>query len=149
MLTTLGTQHRRRRGLISAFALFVVAGLQLAALPPQLFAASFDGCYMACGVEGRTCCCKGSSDGEHVEPHAPEAEADGRLAEFEPLCRDLCATFAQAPGGDVWLLAAAHHALARPVELAPIAPSLASFRRLEHRDPSTLPRPPPTPAVLF
>ena len=135
----------RRRRWIAAFALCVAGGLQLAAVPPELFAGSADVCVMACNVEGRDCCCTGSAD-EHTEPHAPEAEAHGRLTSFELPCRELCARFSPTSSGDLLPLTGARQAFGRPVEVAPLAPSSVSLRRYGHGDPSTLPRPPPSPA---
>ena len=138
----------RRKWLSAIFALCVVVGLQLAVLP-DAFAAPFDGCFMACSVEDRSCCCKKLLGLEPPDPHAPEAEAFGRLIAFKPLCRELCATFVPVSAGGAWLHASFRHEVARPVAMAQVAPSSASFRALEHDDPSTLPRPPPVPAALL
>ncbi len=146
MSTTSTSEPRRRRWWIAALSLCVVAGLQLAAVPPEVFADP-GVCFMECSVEGRSCCCKGMAGGE-VAPHAPEAEADGRLAPLELSCRELCATFAnKAPGNDVWIGADTGRELARLAGTDRTAPSPATSRHLEHSDPSTLPRPPPSPIV--
>lgn len=138
------TPERRRRWL-AALSLCIVAGLQLAALPPELFADP-GVCFMECSVEGRSCCCKGLATGI-PDPHAPEAEADGRLASFKLPCRELCATFAnKAPGKDAGLFAGAGRELARLTGRDRQAPASSTCRRLDHSDPSTLPRPPPSPA---
>ncbi len=135
---------RRRRTWIAVLSLCVVAGLQLAAVPPEVFADP-GVCFMSCNVEGRSCCCEGLAGGE-VAPHAAEAEAYGRLASLEPQCRELCATFAnKAPSDDIWLLAKTGREPARLAGTDRTAPLPATFRRLEHSDPSTLPRPPPSP----
>ena len=139
-------ERRRRRWWLATLALCVVAGLQAAALPPVLLAGSPGECVMACSTQGRECCCRKS--GETIETHVSEAAAFGRLARFEPRCRELCATFAgKAPGDELWLLADLRRESRRPVGADRLVPVLAAFGRLEHDDPSTLPRPPPGPVA--
>ncbi len=134
--------HGRRRRWIAALSLCALAGLQLAAVPPELFADP-GVCFMECSVEGRSCCCTGLNVGI-PDPHAPEAEADGRLASLKLSCRELCATFAsKPPGDDVGLSAEAGRELARLAGTDRQALASETSRRLEHSDPSTLPRPPP------
>ncbi len=146
MPTTRSPEHRLRRWWIAALSLCVLTGLQLAAVPPEVFADP-GVCFMECNAEGRSCCCKGMAGGE-VAPHAPEAEADGRLASLEPLCLELCATFAnKAPGDDLLLSAETGRESARLAGTDRATPSPATSRRLAHSDPSTLPRPPPSPSA--
>ncbi len=141
-MSTRMTPERRRRLLIAALSLCALAGLQLTAVPPELFADP-GVCFMECSVEGRSCCCTGLNVGI-PDPHAPESEADGRLASLRLSCRELCATFAsKPPGDDVGLFAVARRELARLAGTDRRVPSSATSRRLEHFDPSTLPRPPP------
>ena len=143
-MSTLMTPERRRRWL-AALSLCIVAGLQLAAVPPELFADP-GVCFMECSVEGRSCCCKGLAVGI-PDPHAPEAEADGRLASFSLPCRELCATFAsKAPGDNLGLFAGTGREQARLAGTDWATPASTTFRPLDHSDPSTLPRPPPSPA---
>ncbi len=138
----------RRRWLTAALSLCVVAGLQLAAVPPEVFADP-GVCFMECSVEGRSCCCKGLAAGI-PDPHAPEAEADGRLAAPRLSCRELCAVFAgKAPGDDMGLFAEIGRELARLAGPDRTAPSPAISRRLDQSDPSTLPRPPPSPNTFL
>ncbi len=141
-------ERRRRRWLTAAFALFVVAGLQLAAMPPVLFAGSPGECVMSCAVEGRSCCCKGAAGGEPAEPHTPEAEADGRLSSLRPQCRELCATFDKAPSDVLWFLAEARRGMVSSMKVARDVRTRTPFRCLDHADPSTLPRPPPAPVAF-
>ena len=148
MWKSTGIRLERRRWLSALFALCVVAGLQLAVLPEGL-AAPFDGCFMACSVEDRTCCCKKLAGFEPPDPHVPEAEAFGRWVASEPLCRDLCATFVPVSASGAWLHASFRHEVARPEAMTSSAPSSTSFRALEHDDPSTLPRPPPVSTALL
>ncbi len=139
------TPPRRRRWLVAALSLCTVAGLQLAAVPPELFADP-GVCFMECSVEGRSCCCTGLNVGI-PDPHAPEAEAFGRLASIKLPCRELCATFAsKPPGDDSGLFAEAGRELARLADTDRHTSWSETFRRLEQSDPSTLPRPPPSPA---
>ncbi len=148
MSRIVASEHRRRRWWIATFAFCVVTGLQLAALPPALFAGSLDECVMSCSAEGRECCCKGSATA--AGHHASEAPADGRLSLARPLCRELCAAVAnKAPGGESWLLAGIRPGPARPGPEDRIARSRAALRGLDHGDPSTLPRPPPGPVAPF
>ncbi len=135
----------RRRWLTAALSLCVVAGLQLAAVPPAVFADP-GVCFMECSVEGRSCCCKGLA-AKTSKPDPPETAADGRLTAPRLSCRELCAVFAgKAPGDDMGLFAKIGRELARLAGPERSAPSSAISRRLDQSDPSTLPRPPPSPA---
>lgn len=138
-------EPRHRRWYVAFSALCLIVGLQIAAVPPEIF--DDPGvCFMECNVEGRSCCCK-KLLGIEIAPHAPEAEADGRLAPLEIPCRDVCATFAnKAPGDDLWLFSKRRHASALLAGTDQATASAGSHRPLDHSDPSTLPRPPPVSA---
>ena len=143
---TLDLRHRQRW--IAALAFCVVAGLQLAALPPALFAGPADECVMSCAADGRDCCCKGSA-GAGIGHHGSDAPVDGRFSFARPQCRELCAAVAnKAPGGDSSLVSDFRPGPATPGREDRFARSHAVFRFLEHGDPSTLPRPPPGPVAL-
>ncbi len=148
-MATMRDHERRRRWLTACLALCVVAGLQLAAVPPEIFAGSLGECVMACSVEGRICCCKGMTGGGPVEPHAQEAETHGRLVSPRTLCRELCATAAEAAGGVSWLLADTRREPVCPAATGRTVATPAPDRRLGHSDPSILPRPPPVLIALF
>ena len=138
----------RRRWWLTVSALILVAGLQLAAIPPQLFADP-GVCFMDCNSSGRDCCCKQLAGLEAVEPHAPEAAPYGRVSLSQESCRELCAGFAgKAPSDAASVFATARHGLAQSVDPGAVTRWHASSRRLDQSDPSLLPRPPPIPARL-
>ncbi len=134
---------QRRRWYLTVSVLILIAGLQLAAIPPELFADP-GVCFMDCNSTGKDCCCKQLAGLEAVEPHAPEAASHGRISLSRDSCRELCAGFAgKAPSDAASFLATARHGLTRSVDKDGVTRWYASSRLRNHSDPSTLPRPPP------
>ncbi len=129
--------HRFATGLV---ALWAGLGVQLAALPPEVFSHAHGECVMACSVEDRECCCK-MLFGERG--HRLAVAPGPRIAAPERVCPEVSAVVDMARDGGKLLRVEARAELSSPDGSEQTAAERPPVRRLGHADPSTLPRPPP------
>lgn len=71
------SRQSRNRLVTSLVALWAVIGLQMMALPPEVFAFGGGVCVMECDARGEICCCAGMAIPEHG--HHGEGPAWSRL----------------------------------------------------------------------
>ncbi len=136
-LARLSLGHRLATGLV---ALWAGLGVQLAALPPDVFSHVHGECVMACSVEDRECCCK-MLFGERG--HRRAAASGPRIAAPERVCPEVSAVVDKARDGGKLLRVAARAERSSPDGGEQTVAGSPPVRRFGLADPSTLPRPPP------